>query len=146
MGPTARVGGVSSELTVAGINEAVVSSYSGSPYRCAEIGDGWVLARYDVDPTTLRPGGYISGPTQFGLADCALWFLSFLPIGRIELMALTSELSIRYLRPAIGSELWARASLERAGRRNMVGTVHIWTDDESKPTSTAQGTYAYPLD
>ena len=60
-------------------------------------------------------------------------------------MALTSELSIRYLRPAIGETLWARATLDKAGRRNVVGTVRVWTDDRpDKPTATAQGTYAMP--
>ena len=60
-------------------------------------------------------------------------------------MALTSELSIRYLRPAVGETLWAMASLDKAGRRNVVGTVRVWTDDRSdKPTATAQGTYALP--
>ena len=74
-----------------------------------------------------------------------LWYLVFGAIGRIEPMALTSELSIRYLRPAQGEVLWARAMLESAGRRNVVGTVRVWVDDrEDKPVSTAQGTYVLP--
>lgn len=144
--PTTSVAAVPEQLTVDAINTAVSRAYPGSPHRCAELGDGWVLARAEVDPATLRPGGYVSGPFQFGLADCALWFLSFVALDRIELMALTSELSIRFLRPAVGSTLWARASLDRAGRRSMVGTVRIWTADEDRPTATAQGTYACPPD
>ena len=96
-------------------------------------------------PEELRPGGFISGPTQFSLADAALWYVVFAAIGRIEPMALTSELSIRFLRPAIGDVLWARGTLESAGRRNVVGTVHVWTDDRpEKPTAVAQGTYVLP--
>ena len=61
-------------------------------------------------------------------------------------MALTSELSIRFLRPCIGTTLWARATIDAAGRRNVVGTVRIWTDDnEAKPCATAQGTYVMPV-
>jgi acyl-coenzyme A thioesterase PaaI-like protein len=41
-------------------------------------------------------------------------------IGRVEPRALTSELSIRFLRPAIGETLWARAAVDSAGRRNVV--------------------------
>ena len=60
-------------------------------------------------------------------------------------MALTSELSIRFLRPAVGEILWARATLDATGRRNIVGTVRIWADDRAhKPTAVAQGTYALP--
>jgi len=60
-------------------------------------------------------------------------------------MALTSELSIRFLRPAQGSMLWARATLDSAGRRNVVGTVRVWVDDrEDRAVSVAQGTYVLP--
>ena len=128
------------------VNAMVTGQFPGSSNECVELGPTHALARKLVQPAELRPGGFVSGPTQFGLADAALWYLVFGAIGRIEPMALTSELSIRYLRPAIGSVVWARATLEAAGRRNVVGTVRIWCDDrESKPTATAQGTYALPL-
>ena len=40
----------------------------------------------------------------------------------------------------------ARADLESAGRRNVVGSVHVWCDDRPhKPCATAQGTYVLPL-
>ena len=127
------------------INALVQPAFPGSPNECAEVGDGYAVARRVVTAEELRPGGYISGPTQFAVADAALWYLVFAVIERVELMALTSELSIRYLRPAIGETLWARATLDKAGRRNVVGTVRVWTDDRSdKPTATAQGTYALP--
>jgi uncharacterized protein (TIGR00369 family) len=128
------------------VNEMVRREFPGSANECVELGDGFALARLIAAPESLRPGGFISGPTQFGLADAALWYLTFTAIGRIEPMALTSELSIRYLRPAIGEVLWARATLEAAGRRNVVGTVHLWVDDHHhRPTATAQGTYALPV-
>lgn len=111
-----------------------------------EIGPTHALTQSVVQPENLRPGGFVSGPTQFGLADTALWYLVFGAIGRIEPMAMTSELSMRYLRPAQGSVLWAKATLEKAGRRNVVGTVHLWTDDNvDRITATAQGTYALPM-
>ncbi len=133
------------QLTPEAINAAVGEAFPGSASSCVELGDGWVTARIAPDASSLRPGGYISGPTQFSLADAALWFMVFNAIGRIELMSLTSELSIRYLRPAIGDVLWARAELESAGRRNVVGTVRLWVDDrEAKPTAVAQGTYILP--
>ncbi len=132
-------------LTPEHINAAVSAAFPGSSNTCVELGHDWATARLTPDTSSLRPGGFISGPTQFGLADAALWFLAFGAIGRIELMALTSELSIRYLRPAAGDVLWARASLDNAGRRNVVGTVRLWVDDrESKPTAVAQGTYVLP--
>ncbi len=129
----------------ADVNAMLREGFPGSPNLCTELGDGYAVASRVVDPAELRPGGFISGPTQFGLADAALWFLVFAAIGRVEPMALTSELSIRYLRPAVGDVLWAKATLDAAGRRNVVGTVRVWVDDrEDKPTAVAQGTYVLP--
>jgi uncharacterized protein (TIGR00369 family) len=131
--------------TPAAINAMLVGQFAGSNNVCADIGEGFAVARRDVSDDELRPGGFVSGPSQFGLADAALWYLVFAAIGRIEPMALTSELSIRFLRPAQGSVIWARATLESAGRRNVVGSVHVWCDDRSdKPTAVAQGTYVLP--
>ncbi len=128
------------------VNATISELFPGTGNACAEMGPGFAVAQRRIDDEMLRPGGFVSGPTQFGLADAALWYMVFAAIGRIEPMAMTSELSIRYLRPAQGEMLWAKATLESAGRRNVVGTVRIWCDDrESKPSSTAQGTYALPM-
>ena len=83
---------------------------------------------------------------SFAIADCALWFLAFVALDRIEPMALTSELSIRFLRPAQGERIICRATLEAASRRSVVGSAHVWSDGRpDKITATAQGTYAIPL-
>ena len=127
------------------VNEMVEQLFPGSANMCSELGQDFAVARRVVTEGEIRPGGFVSGPTQFALADAVLWYLVFGATGRIEPMALTSELSIRFIRPAQGSVLWAKATLEVAGRRNVVGTVHLWCDDhENKPTAIAQGTYALP--
>lgn len=131
--------------TVEEINAMLDATFPDTPNRCAEVGPTHAIARREIGEAELRPGAFVSGPTQFALADAALWYLVFGAIGRIEPMALTSELSIRYLRPAQGSVVWARADLESAGRRNIVGTVRVWCDDRrDKITATAQGTYVLP--
>jgi acyl-coenzyme A thioesterase PaaI-like protein len=128
------------------VNKMVEHLFPGSNNLCHSLGSDVAVARREIAEAELRPGAFVSGPTQFGLADAALWYLVFGATGRIEPMALTSELSIRFLRPARGTVLWAKARLEVAGRRNVVGTVSVWCDDrEHKPTAIAQGTYALPL-
>lgn len=135
-----------SSLTPASITAAVAAAWpDGGGGTCHSIGPDWVKANIRPSAATLRPGGFISGPTQFALADLGLWFMTFVALDKIELMALTSDLSIRYLRPAIGETLWVRATLEKAGRRSVVGSFRIWTDDnEAKPAATGQGTYMLP--
>ncbi len=131
--------------TPAEVNAMLAAEFPGTGNECVELGPTTALAQRTVDAGLLRPGGYVSGPTQFALADAALWYLTFGAIGRIEPMALTSELSIRYLRPAQGSVLWAQATLESAGSRSIVGSVRLWCDDRGeKPSSVAQGTYVLP--
>lgn len=133
-------------VTVERINTTVAALFPGTRNRCVDIGPDFAIATLEVDESNIRPGGFVSGPTQFALADAALWFLAFGALGRIEPMALTSELSIRFLRPAQGDRLVCRAGLESRSRRSVVGTCHVWIDGEpDRITSTAQGTYAVPL-
>lgn len=137
---------VVSELTVDAINAMIREQFPGSANFCVELGTDHAVAAYDVQDANLRPGGFVSGPTQFALIDSALWFTTFVGLGRIEPMALTSELSIRYLRPAQGDRLLCRATIEAVSRRSVVGTAHVWVDGRpDKITATAQGTYAVPL-
>lgn len=133
-------------VTVDAVNAMVREQYPGARNLCVELGADYAVAAYDVDPSSIRPGGFVSGPAQFGLVDAALWFITFVGLQRIEPMAMTSELSIRYLRPAQGERLYCRAQIEAVNRRSVVGTAHVWCDDRTdKITATAQGTYAIPL-
>ena len=137
---------MSDGVTAERINEMVGSAFPGMRNRCVEIGSDYAVCAYDVGESDIRPGGFISGPSQFMAADGALWFVTFVALGEIVPMALTSELSIRFLRPAQGARLMCRADLEARSRRSVVGTCHIWVDGApERITATAQGTYAIPL-
>jgi uncharacterized protein (TIGR00369 family) len=130
--------------TPAAINEFCAREFPAAyatGQRCVESGPGFVVSRWPYDPMTLRPGGFISGPTQFALADCAFWFLTFTVLG-LAPMAVTSELTISFLRPAIGGDLLARAELLRAGKTKITGTVRLWVDGApEKLVSHVVGSY-----
>jgi len=134
----------------AGVNAETVDAFVAEQWparphtsRCLEVSARHAVAEITVGPEQIRPGGYISGPAQFAAADLALWYACFGAIG-LEAMAVTSELSIRFLRPAFGDLLVARAELNSVGRRQMSGSVVIWTDDPGKPVSISQGSYVAP--
>jgi uncharacterized protein (TIGR00369 family) len=134
------------ELTAEAINNVVRELYAGAASWCAEIGSDYAIAACDVDPRMVRPGGFVSGPSQFAVVDAAIWYVTFAALGRVEPMAMTSELSMRFLRPAQGARLFCRARLEAVSRRSVVATAHVWCDErDDKITATAQGTYAIPL-
>ncbi|HUS66356.1 MAG TPA: PaaI family thioesterase [Kofleriaceae bacterium] len=133
------------QLTPTQVNEFVARVYPATReigVRCESIGEGFAQVRWTLDPRALRPGGLISGPTQFSAADLALWCLSFTVVG-LAAMAVTSDLHITFLRPASGGDLLARADLLRAGKTRIVGRVALWVDGaEERPVSHASGTYA----
>lgn len=134
-------------LTPEDVNAFVAEVYPSSHAegtRCVELGEGMAVVKWPFDESTLRPGGYISGPRMFGLADSALWFATFTVIG-LEAMAVTSEMSIRFLRPARNGNLLARARLNSVSTRRLVGTVEIWVDGApDRLVAVAQGSYARP--
>jgi uncharacterized protein (TIGR00369 family) len=132
-----------SRVSAQEVNEFLEREFPGNGNRCRELGDRWAVATLDTTGVNLRPGGIVSGPTVFGVCDAALYYACFTVLG-IEPMALTSELSIRFLRPARGPLVLARADLVKVGRRAIVGTVLAWTDDPARPVAAAQGTYVPP--
>ncbi len=132
-------------LTPLEVDEFVAAHYPATSvqgFRCDSIGEGFATTRWLHDPEQLRPGGLISGPTQFAAADLALWFLSFTLLG-LAPMAVTSDLHIVFLRPARGGDLLARAELLRAGKSRISGRVLAWVDGApDRPVSHATGAYA----
>lgn len=138
---------VTGRLSVEDVNTYITDGFPsvfGDGFRCEELGDGLAVARWTYDATRLRPGEYIPGPTVFGAADIALWFAVFTVVG-LEPMAVTSEMSIRFLRPAQGGDLLARAVVNSTSARRIVGTIEMWIDGApDRPVAVAQGSYALP--
>lgn len=112
--------------------------------RVESISDDVVQIRWHYDEAALRPGGYISGPTLFTVADLGGWVLTFLRNG-IEPMAVTWDLQITFLRPAIGGDVIAEARVLKQGRKLVYGHVTMHIDGQpDKPVAHATVTYALP--
>ena len=90
------------------INQMLEAEWATARCVCVEVSRTHAVARLTPESGEIRPGGLISGPTLFAAADAALWFLAFGATGTIEPLALTSELSIRFLRPATGEAVTFR--------------------------------------
>lgn len=108
------------------------------------VTDDRVRVRWPYAKEALRPGGYISGPTMFTVADLAGWVLVFATEG-IQPMALTWDLHITFLRPGIGGDLVAEAKRLKRGRKLIYGDVTMHIDGEpERPVAHATVTYALP--
>src|ERR1051326_4388835 len=76
----------------------------------------------------LRPGGTVSGPVLMGLADVALYAALLGAIGPVPL-AVTSNLTINFLRKPGPGEIRAEARILKLGRRTAVGEVELFGSD-----------------
>ena len=92
----------------------------------------------------LRPGGTVSGPAMFALADVALYLAILSRLGPVAL-AVTTNCSIDFLRkPAAGAGLRAEARLLKLGRVLAVGDVLVFSDGVADPVARAGLTYSIP--
>ena len=105
--------------------------------------DGRAVMRLVADSSHLRPGGYISGPTQMALVDSAAYMAVMTKTGH-EPMTVTSNLSINFLRPCIGDVVVADARIMKIGQALAVMDVDVRIEGADKPSSHAVVTYAIP--
>lgn len=104
---------------------------------------GRAVVTMDINENMLRPGGFISGPTQMAMADHAAYIAIFTMIG-ITPMALTSNLNINFLRPCQGELLTADAVVLKLGKSLAVINVEIKGSSSDKASSQSVVTYALP--
>lgn len=103
-----------------------------------------VVLRLVVAERHLRPGGTVSGPSMFALADVAFYLAILSRIGAVAL-AVTTNCSIDFMRkPAAGRDLIARARILKLGRVLAVGDVLIASEGEAAPVARASLTYSIP--
>jgi uncharacterized protein (TIGR00369 family) len=104
------------------------------------------VARFVYDEQWTRPYQIINGGTLMALADVAVYIAIFGRLGIIPL-AVTNELKMNFLRPAIGGDVLARAELIKVGRRVIYGVVDVHMDDNpDRLVAHATSSYLLPDD
>ncbi|MCB2114584.1 MAG: PaaI family thioesterase [Parvularculaceae bacterium] len=92
----------------------------------------------------LRAGGTINGPTMFMLADTALYVAVLSSVGP-KALAVTTNMSINFLRKPAPKDMIAECRLLKLGKRLAVGEVFIYSDgEEAEAVAHATGAYAVP--
>jgi uncharacterized protein (TIGR00369 family) len=92
----------------------------------------------------LRPGGTVSGPAMFALADVAAYVATMAHIGA-EALTVTTHCSIDFMRkPAAGVDILAHARLLKLGRSLSVTDVLLYAEGSAEPVAHASLTYAIP--
>ena len=115
----------------------------GFNFRIESVGADGARIRMPVDHTHLRPGGTVSGPTMMTLADVSMYVSVLARIGPVDL-AVTTGLTINFLRKPALADLVAETRLLKVGKQLAVGDVTIYSDGVDGPVAHASLTYSIP--
>jgi len=115
----------------------------GRPARVEAVGENEVSVRFTAGERHLRPGGTVSGPAMMTLADATVYVAILAAIGPVPL-AVTTNLSINFLRKPEPGELIADCKLIKLGKRLAVGEVGIRPAAGGELVAHAVATYSIP--
>ena len=102
-----------------------------------------LTARMRTTAADLRPGGSVSGPAIFALADCAFYMATLAMIGR-EPLTVTTSCAIDFMRKPGPGFLTADARILKLGRSLAVGDVLVFSEAVDGPVARAGLTYSIP--
>ena len=103
--------------------------------RVESVDAQMLVARLRVDDRHLRPGGTVSGPAMFALADVTIYLAILARIGEVAL-AVTTNASVDFMRkPEAGRDLLAECRILKLGRVLAVGDVLIRSDGVDQPVA-----------
>jgi uncharacterized protein (TIGR00369 family) len=104
---------------------------------------GSVRLRMPYRDDFVRPGGTVTGPALFGLADVALYGAVLSIIGRVEL-AVTTSMNINFLRRPDLRPVIAEARILKLGKRLAYGDVLLFSEGDPDAVAHVTGTYSIP--
>ena len=91
----------------------------------------------------VRSGGTMAGPSMMALADFAAYAALMGAIGPVQ-MAVTSSLSINFLRRPEAADMVAEARIVSSTRRLAFSEVDLYSAGETAPIAHITATYAIP--
>lgn len=116
----------------------------GQTMRIEEVHHASARVRMAADPRHTRPGGTISGPAMFALADFSIYVAIIASLGEPGFEAVTSSLHINFLTRPAANDMIAHAKLIRLGRRTAVAEVELFSEGVPEMVAHATATYALP--
>jgi len=115
----------------------------GTAFIIEETAYGFARVRMVFGDHLLRPGATISGPSMFALADLALYAAVLASIGRVP-HAVTTSLTINFLRKPGRRDMIGEARLLKLGKRLAVGEMALFSEGETELAAHATATYSLP--
>ena len=133
-------------VTAEELEDYIVREFSqafrdGKVYHIEDLGPGFLTLRLDTNDTHLRPGGTVSGPTLFTLADLAAYYAIMAHIG-LKGLSVTTSIHLDFMRKAAPGPLYATCTLLKLGKRLVVTSVAI---KDKEDDLIAQGSLTYSI-
>ncbi|WP_299643532.1 PaaI family thioesterase [uncultured Ruegeria sp.] len=109
-----------------------------------DLTEDTITMRLVVQDQHLRPGGTVSGPSMFGLADVSVYAMVLARMGR-QSLAVTTNSSFDFLRkPEGGADMIGACRLLKLGKTLAVGDVLLYSEGSDLPVARATMTYSLP--
>jgi len=115
----------------------------GESFDIISLDKGSATMHLHADDQHLRPGGTVSGPSLFALADVAAYAAILGHIGPVAL-AVTTNLNINFLRKADPGTLEAVAKILKLGKRLAVLEISMISSETDALIAHATATYSIP--
>ena len=115
----------------------------GRVFHVERVEPGLGVMRFSADERHLRPGGTVSGPALFTLADLAAYVVILAHIGPVAL-AVTTTATINFLRKPEQGDLIGEARILKLGKRLVVVEIGIRQDGAADLVAHTTMTYSIP--
>ncbi len=112
-------------------------------YRAIDVFPGGCTVRLDADDRHLRPGGTVSGPSLFTLADIG-GYVCVLSHAGADALSVTTNLNINFMRKAEAGPIDGHCRILKLGRSLMVFDIDIVAGSDRQTVAHATGTYSIP--
>lgn len=112
-------------------------------YHVTDIFPGGCTVRLDAGERHLRPGGTVSGPSLFALADIG-GYACVLSHAGPDALAVTTNLNINFMRKAEAGPIDGRCRILKLGKALMVFEIEIVAGPANDLVAHATGTYSIP--
>jgi len=133
-------------LNAGQVNALLATAYpqlnaDGDCYRAVAVTAGGCIVRLDADERHLRPGGTVSGPSLFTLADIG-GYVCVLSHAGPDPLSVTTSLTINFMRKAGAGPIDGHCRILKLGRSLMVFDIEMVAGQERTLVAHATGTYS----
>ena len=116
----------------------------GRTLKIEEVGLRSSRVRMMSHDRNIRPGGTVSGPAMFTLADFAVYVAIIATLGEPGIEAVTTNMNINFLAKPEARDVIATVRLLRLGRRLTVGEAELVSEGSEDMVAHAIATYSLP--